>query len=482
LLGLGLAALLVGFGLYYRSSLNRFGSIAVLPFTEVTNDVSLAYLRQGMTISLTNDLSRVSGLTVTAESVVSRLDASVDPVNAGRKLHVEAVVSGSIRKKENLLIVSIEVVDSATGAQLWGQSYTRETSDLASLQEELAREIAYQLRMRVDENLSTRLRRQYSTNSKTYNQYLLGSYDLNKRTRNGFESALSHFQLAIDSDPKYAPAFAGIANCYILMAYNRVQPTVVLLSKGRGAAVRALQLDSTLAEAYSAIAMSDALGDFRWARAEEMYKRAIALNPNYIPAHTWYGLTLLVPLGRTSEARAQFEYAKRLDPESLVTLTSVALADYYSGNYDASIAEAQSLQRKSPDFEAAVEILATDYLAKNMALSAVSALSTRGELSHDASAIRNALLGVAFARMGQRQRALEKLQETKLATERGESLNYWLACLYASIGEHESALSSLEAAYRSRQASVLFLKSDPLLYPLRGDQGFQRMLIQLDLP
>ena len=480
-LGCVVASALVAL-LYRHYSLRAFNSVTVLPFMNVTKDAALDYINNGVTTSLTTDLSRVSGLAVTAESVARQVDtAHFDPEQVGRSLHVKAILTGSIARNANMLAISVELVNTADGSEIWGKNYSADTGDLAAVQEEIALEIAFRLRMKVDDNAAKQLRLQYSTNPIAYDEYLRGRYDLSKRTSAGFESALKHFQAAIDRDPNYAPAFAGLADCYALMAYNRGQPALILLSKAIDAARQALDLDNTLGEAYASLAMAETLEAFRWSSAEEMYMRATTLNPNYEPAHTWYGLTVLVPLGRYAEARAQFAYTERLAPGSLVTLASIALAEYYSRHYDLSIRYADLLRRKYPAFEVAIEILASDYIAKGMGHDAVTLITSQATASPDESAIRNALLGIAFATSGNRRSALERLRETSAAVERIQNLHYWLACLYAALDDKGRAVAQLEEAYEHRQASILFAGVDPLMDPLRHDEAFRSFLSKMNL-
>ena len=290
-------------------------SLAVLPLQNRTGDATLDYLGAGISEALTNDLSRMPGIQVTAESVAGRYRGDdVDPRSTGRSLHVRSVVDGSIAKPDGKLSVPIELIDVKTGRQVWGQTYEGSLSHVADLQHEISTDVAYRLKIKLDVDTQARLKRQYSTNSSTYDSYLKGRFHLAQRSPDTLPEAISDFQRALDGDPQYAPAFAGLADCYSLLAYYGLQEPIPLLTKAMAASQHALEIDSTLGEAYTSRAFARTFLNFDWQGAEEDYKRAIELNPNYVAAHTWYGLMLLMPQGRRAEAAAQLAYTRASDP------------------------------------------------------------------------------------------------------------------------------------------------------------------------
>ncbi len=474
------AILLVNF---YRQRLEPITSVAVLPIVNRTGSAETNYLSGGITTALTNDLSQVSGLSVTAESIAAaQAKKTSDLRSLGRDLGVQAIVTGSLATTGPRLLLQIELFDANTGSLIWGQTYDRNQTELGATQEDVAREVAYRLRIRLETDVSERLQRQYRTNSEAYDAYLKGRYALRDRSPDGFESALAYFQQAIDRDPQYALAFAGLADTYCLMAYNRIQPTIALLDKCKAAANRALHFDSTLAEAYSSLASAITLADFNWTAAEEVYRRSIQLNPNYPPAHLWYGLTLLAPLGRYAEARAQLDYARRMEPEALMTHVSIALTEYYAGEYDASINELQEIKKRSPSFAAADEILATDYLAKNMPAEAIQIILQSPPSSEEKRQVMTIMLGIAYARSGRTHLALKQLSEAEKALGHGFQPNLNIAELCAAVGNRQKAMDYLEKAFSSRQTSILFVNVDPLIDPVRSDERFHQLLSRLNLP
>ena len=467
---------------YYRNSVTPVPSVAVLPIVNRTGNANLNYLSGGMTTALTNDLSQVLGLTVTAESIANAEAAkNSDLRTLGHDLGVQAIVTGSLANDGSRLLLQIELLDANSGSLIWGETYLRSQGELAGLQEEVARELAYRLRMRLKSNASDRLQRQYRTSSAAYDAYLKGQYALKDRSPAGFESALGFFQQAIDHDPQYAPAFAGMADCYCLMAYNRIQPTLVLLDKCKDAANRALHFDSTLADAYSSLAGAVTLADFNWDVAEEMYRRSIELNPKHAQAHLWYGLTLLTPLGRHTESLAQLESARRLDPEAPISSLGLALVEYYAAQYDASIGVIQEMKKKSLSIPVADEILVSDYLAKNMPSEAIKVIQQAPPPSEQARRVMDILLGLAYVQSGQKELARQQLSKAEVELSHGYPLNYQVGTLCAALGDHDKALGYLEKALSARQTSILFVNVDPLADPIRSDERFRRLLSSIHL-
>ena len=421
------------------------------------------------------------GLQVTAESVAGRYRGNdVDPRTAGRNLRVKSVVDGSIAKTNETFRVPIELIDVNTGSQVWGQTYEGSLSQIADLQHEISTDVAYRLKIKLDVDTQARLKRQYSTNSSTYDAYLKGRFHLGQRTPEALQEAIGDFQRALDHDSQYAPAYAGLADCYSLSAYYRLQEAIPLLTKAMAAAQHALEIDSTLGEAYTSRAMARTFLKFEWEGAEEDYKRAIELNPKYLPAHTWYALLLLIPQGRRAEAAAQLAYTQASDPDSLVTIASLATMDHFSGKYDQSISLVLPTVHMSPPFEPTLQILAADYLAKNMNNEVIDLLET-DSLPEEVVRQRAIPLGIAYARTGQKAKAAAKLKIAETAIQEGYSLPYFTAALYTALNDHQKALDMLELAYQKRDSDLVFLNVDPLIAPLRSEPRFQRLLKLMNL-
>jgi len=459
-------------------------SVAVLPFTNLNGNADLNYWSESISVALTNSLAQVSGLRVPPHSVVLSIRATPDVRSFGRKLEVDSVVAGSISKVADGLRLEVELVDVKTGAQVWGDSYVRKENDLAALEKDLSQEIAFRLRSQSARSPAHRTERQYSSVPAAQTAYLHGLDAMDERTPEGFDRAVNFLQEAVDADPQFAAAFAELANCYALMAYNynRPEAPLSLLTKAEDSARQALLLDSTLAEAYGSLADVELLRDFNWDTAEKHYKRALQLNPAYLPAHISYGFHLLTAQARSAEARAQFAYAGSQMTKSVAVIACEALAAYFARRYDSAAEQAVILKNRFPAYAAADEILAEIYISKNEPARAITLLQMSRPALEDSRILKDVMLGIAFARMGQKHKALLRLEKIKKSERPGFNLSYQVAALYAALGNMDGAFRCLDESYASRQTSILFLNVDPLMDPLRSQPQFRDMVAKLNLP
>ncbi|PYS47238.1 MAG: hypothetical protein DMF68_16580 [Acidobacteria bacterium] len=282
-------------------------SVAVMPFTNLSNDPELDYLSEGLTENLINRLSHVSRLKIIAHNSVSRYKGKqIDAQKVGSELGVQAVLIGRLEVRGGELSISSELVDARDGTHLWGDQYERRISDLQSLQTELAQDMATALRLEFSSDEKTRLTRHHTRNAEAYQLYLKGRYFWNKRTREGMKQGLESFEQAIRLDPDYADAYVGLADCYsVLSQVGEFSPNEAM-PKAKAATLNALRIDDELAEAHASLAMIDELYDWNWEGAENEFRRAIDLNPNYATAHHWYAMYLSA-LGRRDEALAEIK-------------------------------------------------------------------------------------------------------------------------------------------------------------------------------
>jgi TolB-like protein len=441
----------------------------------------MAALAKGITLSLTNDLAQVSGLRVPSQSTVSDLGKATDMESIRRKLSVDAVVNGTIVNVGDSRL-QMELVDVRTGFQLWSQSYTLKQMEEPALAEDIAREISYQIRTRSDKGLSPSRSRKHSSVPAAEAAFVQGQSALAEHTYEGFERAVKFFQQAVDADPNYAAAMAERSRSYALMAINngRPEPPIELLNQAEATARRALRLDSTLAAAYTSLAQVEILRDYNWSGAEEDFKRAEEVEPDYIPAHLSYALHLLTARGRFAEARAQLTYADGEVPKTLGTGLAKAAADYFSRRYESSLREVEQIRNQFHTSAVAIEFEAEDYLALN---SPAQALKVLVEARPDPSAppdLRGALRGIAMARMGQRQNALAELKRLEKSNRSVDS-SYYVAALCAQLGYKDKAFAYLEKSREDRKPDMLFVGVDPLMDPLRPDARFKSLLSKLNL-
>ena len=463
------------------STPTTISSVAILPIVGAGTESHIDALAEGITLSLTNDLAQVSGLRVPSQSTVSDLGKAADMESIRRKLSVDAVVNGTIVNVGDSKL-QMELVDVRTGFQLWSQSYTLKQMEEPALAEDIAREISYQIRTRNDKDLAhVRLRKRSSVPTAEA-AFVQGQSALAEHTYEGFERAVKFFQQAVDADPNFAAAMAELSRSYALMAINngRPEPPIELLNQAEATARRALRLDSTLAAAYASLAQVEILRDYNWSGAEEGFKRAEEVDPDYIPAHLSYALHLLTARGRFAEARAQLTYADREVPKTLGTGLAKAAADYFSRRYESSLREVEQIRNQFHTSAVAIEFEAEDYLALN---SPAQALKVLVEAPPDPSApadLREALRGIAMARMGQRQSALAELKRLEKSNQSVDS-SYYIAALCAQLGYKDKAFAYLERSREDRKPDMLFVGVDPLMDPLRSDARFKSLLSKLNL-
>jgi TolB-like protein/Tfp pilus assembly protein PilF len=317
-------------------------SVAVLPFANGSADPNLEYLSDGITENLINNLSQVSNLRVMARGTVFRYKGQgADPQRAGNDLHVRAVVSGGLLQRGCSLIVRAELIDVATGSQLWGGQFNRQMDDILVLQDDLSREISEKLRLRLTGDQKQRLTKRYTEDAEAYRLYLKGRYHWNKRTPEGVQKAIEYFRQALDKDPAYALVYAGLADTYAYLSFFGLVPPQEAMPKAKAAAAKALEIDNHLAEAYVSLGYVSFTYDRDWLAAGKYFEQALAVNPAYSRAHTFYSF-YLSSLGRSEEALAVAKDALDLDPASPPASHSLAVRLYLARQFDQAIEQANS--------------------------------------------------------------------------------------------------------------------------------------------
>src|SRR5438093_5579965 len=301
--------------------------MAVLPFVNATQNPDTEYLTEGITETLINSLSQLPGVRVSARSLAFRYKGpDVDPLKAGRDLDVRAVITGRVTPRGNLLIVQSDLIDVANGAQLWGGQYNRPMADILAVQEEIASEIFEKLRLRVTGEEMKRAVRRQTDDPEAYQLYLKGRYYWNQGTVDGYKKSIEYLQQAIAKDPKYAVAYAGLADAYLYLGSFWVEA----ISEAKAAALKAIELDPTLAEAHVALGHIRLWLDWQWPAAELEFKQGISLNPNSALAHNQYAL-YLATMGRLDDAIAEVKRAQELDALSPIVNTDLGWYLLYAG-------------------------------------------------------------------------------------------------------------------------------------------------------
>ncbi len=468
--------------LYFPSgaSSKPIDSVAVLPFVNKSGNPDSEYLSDGIAESLVYRLSQLPDLKVSPPSTVSRYrGVDVDPVQAGNELGVSAVVLGKIVERDGNLTVSAELIDVRQNKLLWGEQYDRKMSDLLATQREIARERVTNLRLKVTGS-ERGLAKNYTESNEAYQLYLKGRFFWNKRTPESIRKAIELFGLAIEKDPGFALAYVGLADSYVVPA-NRMPPREAM-PKAKAAAMRALEIDDSLAEAHTSLARVLQVYDWNWKEAEKEFKRAIELNPRYAVAHQWYG-GYLERQGDLKEGISERKLALELDPLSTTTNFELGQAYYFARDHDQAIAQYQRTLELDPSFPAALQYLPLAYLNKGMHKEALAKIQETPESAGFITA--GALAGVpayVLAVTGHTSQARTMLDELKLLREQHYVPAVSIALVHAGLGERDAAFAWLEKGYEERAFQMQFLNLDPRWDSLRSDARFADIVRRMGLP
>ena len=463
------------------SSRPRYDSIAVLPFVNAANDPDSAYLSDGIAEGVINGLSEIQALKVMAWTTVSRYrNPKADVRSLGRDLGVKSVLTGRLLRQEDRVVVQVELVDVNRGSQLWGQQYDRRIADILSLQEQLSQDIGTKLRIRLTGNQQKKIRSRYSASPEGYQLYLKGRFFWNLRSREGLLRAIDLFQQAIKVDPRYAVAYAGLADCYNLLDDWGKMPARDSFPKARAAAEKALALDDSLAEAHTSLAMVRQSYDWDWVAAEQEFKRAIDLDPNYPTAHQWYGM-FLASLHRFPEAEAEVKRAEQLDPLSPIITMAVGEVYAWERRYDDAIVQFRKALDLNPLFAGAYGNLSSAYQQKKMYPEAVKALVQEWTLMGEGTFA--ASLEATYSRSGYLAMLREELSHFLRQRELGRwSEPIGIAGGFAVLGDTANALKWLEKGYEEHSSSMQYLAVTPDFDGLRSTPQFQYWVDVLGLP
>lgn len=474
-----IGAIALGIHLYRRNTNVAIESIAVLPFVNTSGDANTEYLSDGIPETLIHSLSRVQQLRVTARSTAFRYKGKeVDPQAVGRDLNVRAVLMGRVRQVGDALNIQVELVDTVTGSQLWGEEYERKTSDVLAVKQEIAREITEKLRLRLTGEEQKQLAGHDTTNPEAYQLYLKGRYYWNKRTADGIKKAIQQFQEALDRDPNYALAYVGLADCYLLLEEYAGTPASDTYPKAKAFAERALQIDNLLAEAHSSLGLiNDAL--WKWEEAEKEFLRALELNPNYPTAHHWYSLHLR-RVKRFDAALVEIKRAQELDPLSAVISNNVAVVYRLRGDLNSAMEQSRRVIELNPNYPGGHESLGLSYLKQQRYPEAIAELQNAAKSSGRAGG-NLASLGLAYGLAGRRDQALEILGELKGKYARRETDETNIATVYAGLGDKTQAFAWLEKAFQVRNGQLPGLSYAQEYDTLRTDSRYADLMQRMGL-
>jgi TolB-like protein/DNA-binding winged helix-turn-helix (wHTH) protein/Flp pilus assembly protein TadD len=460
-------------------------SLAVLPFENLSGDSEQEYFADGMTDELTTQLARISALRVISRTSVMRFKGARKPLaDIVVDLNVDAVIEGTVVRSAERVRVTAKVIQAGTEQHLWAERYERPLGDVVALQGELAREIAQAIRIQLTPQERTRLADLRPVGQEAYEAFLKGRYYLGKRTEATTRKAIGYFQQAIDKEPTYALAQAGLADSYLSLALTEalqeVLPPREAFPRARAAANRALEIDGSLGEAHTTLAHIKFQYDRDWSGAEEEVKQAIQLSPNHAQAHLVYAL-LLMWMGRLDEALYQVKRAQELDPLSLAINANRGFILAGAGQYDQAISQCRKTVDMDPGFALTHYRLGQIFVLSGASREAIPELEQAIALS-GGSPRATAELGLAHAQLGHRMEALKLLEELKQQSKRRYVSSFNIALIYGGIGDREHALAWLEKAYEERSPSLSHLQLTPAFAQLRSDGRFVDLVRRVGLP
>jgi eukaryotic-like serine/threonine-protein kinase len=456
-------------------------SLAVLPFENASGDPDHEYLSDGITGSLINMLATVPKLRVMAQSTVFRYKGrETDPRAIGRELNVRAVLTGRMMQSGGSLRIGAELVDVATGSQLWGAQYDRKPGDIFVVQDEISNEISGKLRLQLTRAEKKRLTKRHTDNAEAYRLYLKGRHYWNRWTEEGFYKAIEYFQQAVEKDPSYALAYTGLADSYVLLGWNSYLPPKEAFPKGKAAAMNALHFDPDLAEAHTPLAALLWLHDWQWQQAQTEFKRSLELGPTYPTANHWYA-EYVMTMGRHEEAMARMKNGQELDSLSLIINVAVGWGFYNARRYDEAIEQLRRTVELDPNYPVTYWILGL-LLRKTGCYELAIAEGEKAVKLSGGSPLMRAALAHTFGTAGRTKEAFQILDDlTKLAKQKYVA-PYFFAGIHIGLGENDRAIEYLEKSYDEHSHWLIYLHIDPSMDGLRDNARFQDLLRRVGLP
>lgn len=456
-------------------------SIAVLPFTDLTSAPANPFFGDGLVDEITQTLGRVDGLRVAARTSAYKFkDRPGDVRDIGRQLNVSTLLEGSIREWNGRLRVTAQLVSASDGYHIWAQSYDCDPADTFAVQERISRDITRALALRLRSHSGEPLVERSSRIPEARAHYLRGRHFWNRRTTEAIRTAIAEFEKSIAADASFALAHAALADAHAVLAFNDQAPPRESIARATAAARRALELDSTLAEAKATLAWIRFFYDWDRPEGERLFREALAANPNYSTAHQWYGLSLIA-MRRFDEALVHLRKAEVLDPLSPIVSTGIGVAHYYRRAYPQALEQAATVLAMESDFFLAHLLRGAALVALARKDEASQALTRAVDLSHrDTSAVMR--LAHAHAVFGNRNQALALAAELEDTANRRAGSAYQVASIYAGLNDIPKTLQWLHRAVRNREANFALIDVDPLFDPLRTNPAFAELLQRVQTP
>ncbi len=484
------SALISGITVHYvrgvnasKGKANRSSSLVVLPLENLSGDKEQEYFADGMTDDLIANLAKIRSLRVVSRSTAMAYKGTHKPLpQIASELNVDAVVEGTVMRVGNRVRITAELVQVSTDQHLWADTYESPMGDVLALQNRVSSAIVDEIRINLSKEDKERLARKPSVSPEAYEDYLKGRYYWNKRSAEGFAKAIGYFEEATHKDPQYALAYAGLADCYGIIGatiYGSV-PAAEAAPKAKAAAIRALEIDPTLAEAETSLATAKFNYDWDWAGAAEGFKKAMQLDPGYATAYQRDSLYLSA-LGKFDDSFQQIKKARELEPLSISINASFGWRLYLAREYDRSIAQLRDTLEMDPTYVWAHLTLGQAYQQKGEFKLAIEQLQQAVELSHS-SPLTISALAHAYALSGNHAEALKLLAQLEGDSKKMYVSPFYVAIVYLGLGKNEVAMNWLEKAYADRSNGLVFLKVEPELDPLRTNPRFITLQSRLNFP
>jgi len=456
-------------------------SIAILPFHALDAAQQDEYLGIGMTDALITRMSNLDRIVVRPVGAVRKYAKESDPIAAGRQLAVQSVLEGSIQRAGDRTRVTVRLLRVSDGELLWGSEFDEKFTDMFAVEDSISEKVAGALVQNLTGSEQQRLARPFTANQEAYQLYMQGRYFWNKRTVDGVKKSLDYFQRAIQSDPKYAIAYTGLADAYTLAgSYGySIMPPKEAMPKAEAAVKKALEIDDSLAEAHASLAYIKFTYDWDWSGAEQEFKHAINLHPQYDTAHHWYS-HLLAAMGRSDEAMDEARRALELSPSDTVMNEHMGWTYLMARDYDHAIQNVRKALELEPNFMLAHRVLAQAYMYKGMYDEAGAEFQRGIELSHN-DPVAQAFLARFYAVSGRRDEALKIVTDLEKLSTRQYVSPSDLAAVYAALDDKDKAFEWLHHAYDNRSSFLPYLKVDRAYDPLRSDPRFTELLQQMNL-
>jgi TolB-like protein/Tfp pilus assembly protein PilF len=464
-----------------RADASQVRSLMVLPLDSLSQDPEQAYFAVGLTEALTTTLAKISALRVVSHTTATYYKHVHKPLpEIARELGVDGVIEGSVLRAEGRVRITVQLLHAPTDAHAWAESYDREMRDILALQSEVANAIVKEIKVKLTPQEQTQLERTQVIDAEAYDAYLRGRYYWSKRTIEGSRRAVRSFEQAIACEPRYAAAYAGLADCYGIRGYYAMVPPQEGCAKGKMIALQAIEIDPHASEPHTSLAWALQYYDYDFVAAEREYRRSIELDPRYIVAHYWLSMSLGWQ-GRFDEAIAEAKYALNLDPLSIAANPFLCMAYLCSRQYEQMAAQARRTLELYPEPPPSHWALAWAALEMSQHDLAIAEFKRAVEYSGGATLFR-AMLAEAYAVVGDSEQAQEMLQRLLENAERDYVTPYMIARIHAALGHADEAFHWLETAWKERAAWMPFLKIDPRMDALRSDRRFAELMGRINFP